>query len=157
MELSLLLENNSTGHNDLVLRFAGNSWQCDTYYLVLDGESLPGPNDTAKIRRILQKILEQWLYAVENVPDGSTVYLPYDFSDEYTAWLRCSRMGDTASVCRGWAEEEGWKISPSSVGHYLTHLPGFRPDGPTVDVSMRELIEAVRNLTANDNRMKHDV
>lgn len=148
MELSFILEDNGTGHSDLVLRFAGQVYVCDTYYLALDPMLLPNRTDRYKIRMVLQKLLEQWLSAVENVPDGGSVYLPYDFSDQYTGWLCCYRSGNTASVCRGWAEVEGWSISPSAVGDFLIRLPGFRAEGPSVQVLMREFAEAVHRLFA---------
>lgn len=146
MELSLRFEDNGAGHNDLVLRFVGQSWICDTYFLALDSELLPEREDADKIRAVLRRLLKQWLSAVENVPDGAAVYLPYDFSDQYTAWLRCLRSGDIVEVRRGWAEIEGYSFSPSAVGPYLTRLPGFRPDGPTVQAPFEELVQAIRDL-----------
>jgi len=95
---------------------------------------------------VLRKLLEQWLSAVEIFADGNTVYLPYDFSDQYTAWLRCIRSDIVVEVCRGWAEKEGWAIAPSAIGEYLTQLPGFQPLGPTVLVSYNELLDAIRNM-----------
>jgi len=148
VELSLLFEDNRTGHDDLVLRFSGQLYVCDTYYLALDSELLREYEDAGKIGVVLRRLLEQWLTTVENVEDDGTVYLPYDFSDQYTGWLCCFRSGNTASVCRGWATVEGWSISPSAVGQYMTLLPGFRPDGPTVQVPIEELIEAIHNSIA---------
>jgi hypothetical protein len=40
--LSLRFEDNDTAHDDLALRFAGERWECDSYYLALDRELLPG-------------------------------------------------------------------------------------------------------------------
>lgn len=146
MELSLLFEDNNTGHKDLVLRFAGEVYVCDSYYLALDCNVIPEREGADKIRVVLQTLLKQWLFAVENVPDGDTVYLPYDFSDQYTGWLRCFRTGNRATICRGWAEVEGWALSPSAIGPYLKELSGFRPTGPTIQVSLPELIEAIQKL-----------
>jgi hypothetical protein len=112
--------------------------------------------DVDKIRAVLRRLLQQWLSAVENVRDNDTVYLPYDFSDQYTGWLSCFRSGILASICLGWDTVEGWSISPSAVGHYLTHLPGFRSDGPTVQVPIKELVEAIHNsITQIDGLANH--
>ncbi len=91
MELSLRFEDNKTGHKDLILSFAGRVWVCDSYYLVIDSKLSPDQEDANKIRLVLRKLLEQWLSAVESIPADGSVYLPYDFSDQYTAWLRCIR------------------------------------------------------------------
>ena len=148
MELSLRFEDNDTAHDDLVLRFAGQSWVCDAYYLALDQGLFPEREDADKVRAVLLRLLERWLSAAENVIDGGTVYLPYDFSDQYTGWLRCQRSGGVADVCRGWAEVEGWSFFPSAVGEYLTQLPGFRPDGPAVQVPLTELVQSIRESMA---------
>src|SRR5579872_6698507 len=129
MELSLRFQDNNTGHDDLVLRFGGQSWVCDSYYLALDQELLPEQEGAEKIKAVLRRLLEQWLVAVESMPDGSTVFLPYDFSDQYTGWLQCRRSGAEVAVSRGWAEVEGWSFMPSVIGVYLSQLPGFRIDG----------------------------
>src|SRR5688500_6083286 len=144
MELSLEFKDNDTAHDDRILRFAGQSWVCDSYYLALDRELLPDREDADKDRAVLRRLLEQWRSAVENVPDGGRVYLPYDFSDQYTGWLRCQRSGSVMDVCRGWAEVEGWSFFPSAVGEYLTDLHGFRPDGPSVHAPVAEVVQAVR-------------
>jgi hypothetical protein len=148
VDLSLRFEDNETGHDDLVLRFANQRWVCDSYYLVLDRELLPDRENADKVRAVLLRLLEQWLVAVERLPDGGTAYLPYDFSDQYTGWLSCHRSGDEAVVSRGWANVEGWSFFPSAAGD-LFHSPrGFRVDGPTVQGSVSELVEAVRGALA---------
>src|SRR5215470_16626877 len=117
VEPALRFEDNGTAHDDLVLRFGGESWVCDSYYLALDRELLPDREDADKVRAVLRRLLEQWLFAVENLPDNGTAYLPYDFSDQYTGWLACHRSDAQVAVSRGWAEEEGWSLSPSVVGN----------------------------------------
>jgi hypothetical protein len=144
VELSLRFEDNDSAHDDLVLRFGGDQWKCDSYYLALDGELLPDREDADKVRIVHQRLLEQWLAAVERLPDGGTAFLPYDFSDQYTGWLVCQRSGDEVAVSRGWATVEGWSFSPSAAGDLLERPRGFRVDGPTVRGSVSELAEAIR-------------
>ena len=105
---------------------------------------LPEREDAEKVVVVLRQLLGQWLSAVERVPDGGTVYLRYDFSDQCTGWLRCERSRTVVDVCRGWSEVEGWSLHPSAVGDHFTRVPGFRPDGPAVQVSFEELMEAIR-------------
>jgi hypothetical protein len=148
VELSLRFENNKTAHDDLVLDFAGQSWVCDSYYLALDRGLLSEREDADKVRAVLRRLLDQWLRVLQSVPDGGIAYLPYDFSDQYTGWLRCQRSGGLADICRGWAPVEGWSFFPSAVGEYLAALPSFRPDGPTVRVPIEELVQAVQESVA---------
>jgi hypothetical protein len=149
VDLSLRFDDKETGHNDLVLRFAGQSWVCDSYYLALDRGLLADREDADKVRAVLRRLLMQWLEAVDNMPDGGAVFLPYDFSDQYTAWLRCQRSGSGVTVFRGWADMAGWSCFPSAVGEYLSHLPGFRPDGPSIWIDRSELLQAIRTSLAD--------
>jgi hypothetical protein len=143
MDLSLQFEDNHTGHDDLVLRFGGDSWACDSYYLALDRELLPDREDSDKVRAVLRRLLEQWLAAVEQLPDGGTAYLPYDFSDQYTGWLACGRSSGGVVLSRGWADIEGWSFFPSAAGDLFVRPRGFRVDGPSVRCSLPELVEAI--------------
>jgi hypothetical protein len=146
--LSVRFEDNGSGHNDIVLRFGGEQWVCDSYYLALDSGLLPEREDAGKIRVVLLRLLEQWQAAVARLPDGGTVYLPYDFSDQCTCWLACKRTGGEVIVSRGWADLEGWSFSPSNAGNLFNCPRGFRIDGPTVRSQAAEFVEAVRNSLA---------
>ena len=75
-------------------------------------------------------MLGAWLQALLAAADGELIYLPFDFSDEYTRWIACQRDGDQLLVVFGWAEVEGWAISPSDFSEYQKDLPGFSPDEP---------------------------
>jgi hypothetical protein len=148
--LSLRFENNHTGHDDLVLQFAGERWVCDTYYLALDSELLPDREDADKVQSVLRRLLEQWLAAIDQLSEGNTAYLPYDFSDQYTGWLECQRSGGEVAVSRGWADVEGWSFFPSVAGDLFKRPRGFRVDGPTVLCNPLELVEAVRKSLARE-------
>lgn len=144
MKLSFRFADNKSGHNDLILQLGDASWVCDSYYLALDRGLLPETEDAGKIRAVLRRLHEQWLTAVEALPDGGTAYLPYDFSDEYTAWLACKRSGSTVAVSRGWANVEGWSFFPSAAGDLFTCPREFQIDGPTVEGTVAELQDAIR-------------
>jgi hypothetical protein len=144
MDLSLRFKDNGTGHRDVELRVGGRTWVCDSYYFALDRNLLPEREDAPKIRAVLRRLLEQWLSAVRDLPDAGVVCLPYDFSDQYTAWLSCKRSGVQIDLCRGWAPVEGWSISPSDVGAHLSSLGGFITDGPTIQMTIDELADAIR-------------
>ena len=144
MDLSLQFKHNGTAHDDLILRFAGQTRVCDTYYLAIDRGLLPEREDDYKVRAVLRRLLEQWLTAVENIRDGGIIYLPYDFSDEYTGWLQGRRSDNLLELSLGWAAIGGWSFYPSAVGEYLTQLSDFHPDGPSIQVTVAELVQAIQ-------------
>jgi hypothetical protein len=129
LDLSLRYEYNGTAHDDLLLRFAGETWTCDSYYFALDRNLQEDDESAAKVRAVLRSLLEQWLSAIVNLPDSVTAFLPYDFSDQYTAWICCEQKGNDVEVSRGWALLKGWSIFPSAIGDYLFHLPTSRSKG----------------------------
>ena len=144
MDLSLTFHDNKTGHRDIVLRFAGQEWICDSYYLAIDTELLPEVEDEGKIRAVLRRLHEQWLEAIEGLKVGEVAYLPFDFSDQCTGWLRCTAKSTGYSIDQGWSSVEGWSFSPSAIGVLLHNLEGFRADGPTLEVAHTEFQAAIR-------------
>ena len=72
-------------HCDLSVRLG--TWQhvCDSYYFAIDETSTAD----AEVPRALVQLLEQWTDQVRSLqPTGGTAFLPFDFSDQYTGWLR---------------------------------------------------------------------
>jgi hypothetical protein len=142
--VSLDFEDNRRFHDDLVLRLGDEHWRCDSYYLLLDRGMLPDQEDAGKVRAVLRRLLEQWHACVASLGDRETCYLPYDFSDEYTAWLRCEAAGADLRIQRGWAEINGYTFFPSNVGELLRHASGrFRPDGAEMVMPRREFLRQI--------------
>jgi hypothetical protein len=78
------------------------------------------------------RLLRSWLSLVCGLRDGDPLFLPFDFSDEYTRWLALQRTADEVTVVTGWAAIEGWAISPADFSEFAHGLPGFMPDEPLV-------------------------
>lgn len=144
MAISLVFKDNGSLHHDLVLSVGGQDFVCDTYYLALDQSISADREDAGKVRMVLARLLIQWLDSLNKIPDGGTVYLPYDFSDQCTGWLECRRAGSDVSVSRGWAVKEGWSLTPSALGELSTVPSGFRVNGPTIRTTVTELFESIR-------------
>ncbi|MFF0049449.1 hypothetical protein [Streptomyces sp. NPDC005498] len=125
-------------HDDLRLRIGPYQHRCDSYYLALDDSPIvPGG-----LGLRLSRLLEQWSSQVVSLRDGGgTVYLPYDFSDQCTAWLRVSSSdGQTAEVQAGWSLIEGWGIYPSDYLSTASAVADFDPiAGAQVVCSLNDL------------------
>ena len=78
------------------------------------------------------QLVTEWIRLITAMEDGLQLFLPFDFSDEYTRWLTLRRENRDLSVAFGWATIEGWAISPSDLSEYASGLPGFMPDEPIV-------------------------
>ncbi|MFB8024961.1 hypothetical protein ACFQ6U_03020 [Streptomyces sp. NPDC056465] len=112
-------------HGDLRLRIGSCRHRCDSYYLALDDS----PTAPAGLGPRLSRLLEQWGSQVAGLGGGEgTVHLPYDFSDQCTAWLRVtSTDGRTAEVQAGWSLIGAWGIRPSD---YLATAPAVTDFDP---------------------------
>jgi len=99
----------------------------ESYYLGLqsNGEN-PGDHP---IKGILQ-LVSEWIRLLIELNDGKQLYLPFDFSDEFTRWLTIHRDGQEVTIVFGWAAVEGWSISPGDLSPYAHGLPVFMPDEP---------------------------
>lgn len=131
MLIKLTLDAKPRGHGDMTLTVGDSVWRCDSYYLALDQHVLPHREDAGKVRLVLRTLLENWLAAVSSLASGAAAYLPYDFSDQGTAWLCCELVSGDVFVSHGWASVEGWSISPSEALAHFGTPRGFHPDaGP---------------------------
>jgi hypothetical protein len=149
--VALRFEDNGKFHNDLVLCLGQEKRQCDSYYLLLDRGILPEREDASKVAAVLKCLLGQWRQAIESTPEGGVCFLPYDFSDEYTAWLRCEVRGPDLLVQTGWAAIEGWSITPSNVGGFLHQVHEFRSDSLVYEISREEFLRSLGGHTNGDS------
>ena len=99
----------------------------DTYYLGLNPRHAEEP---MPVHEGVKVLLKSWLDTLLAAADGSLIYLPFDFADEYTRWIACQRLGSEVSIGFGWAPVEGWSISPSDVSRHSKEVSNFHPDEP---------------------------
>ncbi|MDP4509628.1 hypothetical protein [Nonomuraea turcica] len=129
-------------HGDLILRLGTYRHVCDSYYLAID-ESAQAGQDVADG---LVRLLDQWDEHLQRVrATGGTVFLPFDFSDQCTAWLRVSSPdGSQATVQAGWSSIEGWSFSPSDFAETAARVHDFKPViNASVECDLDDLIAAV--------------
>ncbi|MGW7285551.1 hypothetical protein ACWGH4_08645 [Streptomyces sp. NPDC054847] len=112
-------------HRDLRLHIGKHRHTCDSYYLAID----ESPTASRHLGASLARLLEQWMEQVNELRDaGGVAYLPYDFSDQCTAWLRVSSAdGRTVDVQAGWSLVEAWGIEPSNYRATTSEITDFDP------------------------------
>jgi hypothetical protein len=122
----LEFRDNDTAHDDLHLSFAGAEETADSYYLALDNGIEPDDESPSKARLVLRRLLEQWREHLRAASDGDVLFLPYDFSDQYTGCLRCQRNPTGLFISHGYSSREGWSFNPSDIGDYVSTVDDFR-------------------------------
>lgn len=128
-------------HNQIEVCLGAESRVGECYYLGLsdtarmDTESISAENPGTlcgenAVQSGLQQLLRGWLQQLLRLSDGGQVYLPFDFSDEYTRWVSVRREGTEVELVFGWAPVEGWAICLQDFSDVAYGLTGFSPDEP---------------------------
>lgn len=77
MSIAIRFEDNGTFHEDFIVSVGAMERRCDTYYFALDREMEPEREDADKVRRVIVRLLQQWIDALRTQRDGEVVFLPY--------------------------------------------------------------------------------
>lgn len=57
--------------------------------------------------------------------NGKTIYLPIDFSDQYTGCLKVAKQNDLI-LTYGFSGREGWSIDPINPTEYYESITDFK-------------------------------
>lgn len=73
------------------------------------------------------------------------MFLPFDFSDECTGWLRVSSPdGDRVRVEVGWSGIQGWSFHPSDIADTARVVGDFETEaGVAVDCRIADLLTTI--------------
>ena len=115
------------GNNQIAVTVGDESRTGECYYLGLHPNSIGSDFNP---RRGVELLLGQWLRLLTDLRDEEQLFLPFDFSDEFTRWLTVRRSGCDATIVIGWSTIEGWAISLEDFSDLAHGLPGFIPDDP---------------------------
>jgi len=141
--IRLTFDDNNSGHNDVTLAFPGGEHRCDSYYFAIDGKYDPADESVGKILRVIHLLLTQWLDTVRKAEECDTVFLPFDFSDQCTGWIRCQFAQERVQLDVGWSGIEGWSFSPSDIAAIVRRVTDFHGiENPEVIVMDRGALSA---------------
>ena len=149
---SLLIKfrDNGTAHDDLHLWLEGYSRTADSYYLAIDPSMLPRQESADKVRRVLVRLLQRWMEVLPQATPTKPVYLPFDFSDQYTGCLSCKHADEFVEIVPGISSREGWNVGPSDPDDYFFGITDFRSDAPApLRLSREELLRRIQESIAD--------
>lgn len=112
-------------------------------YFALDRGLRPNVEDAQKVKVVLRRLFEQWREAVLELNVEETTFLPYGFFDQGTEWLSCTRIHAGFSLVQGWSNVEDYSFDPSAIGAYLRQLEDLHSNGPRIEVTTEELLDAI--------------
>ena len=146
--ITFTFEDNGRLHDDLVLRIRPERWRCDSYYLWCEGPRADTEHAPV-VRDVLARLINRWMAAIHGLQSGQSCFLPFDFADQSTGWLRCTSDGADLIVWLGWSEIEGWSVSPAKVGAWLVGVPDFEADWPPVRIGRADLLRSLDERPAS--------
>lgn len=147
-----IINNNQVGHRDLIFGIAGlfANREFDSYYFSIAIE----PNDTIQdLRNALATLFSYWITEAKQLPDNHSIFLPIDFSDQYTGCLKVVSCGPILQLTYGYSEREGFTVNPLDPGDYSTSVTDFKDtENKTIEVlksdflsSLKEMIDRLQN------------
>ena len=141
----LEFRDNNTLHDDLFLHFGEQIIECDSYYFALDRNIEPDNEDADKIKAVLKELLNQWKLYISGAKSGEIIYLPFDFSDEYTGCLKCEFQNDLVFLTIGYLQFEGWSFFPSDISTYVKSNKLFiKSKDLTVKIQKKEFLNQIK-------------
>lgn len=113
--------------NQIHVQVGNESRAGESYYLGLQPAS---ENHDFRPATGTMQLVGEWIRLLSDLKDGQQLFLPFDFSDEFTRWLAINREGLNVTIVFGWATVEGWSIMPNDLSQHAYGLEGFMPDEP---------------------------
>ena len=138
-----IIENNKGGHEDLLFDVRGLICEkyFDTYYFSLAIEPKSG---ILEIKSAVAKLLGAWMKQVNGLRSGNIIYLPIDFSDQYTGCLKVENLEDRLLLTYGLSKREGWSVNPISPSEYFHSIIDFEAESITgKSISKIEFVNAL--------------
>ena len=141
--LALEWEDDGSAHHDVVLHAGTYSHRCDSYYFALDRGIRPDDESPSKVAEVIGSLLRHWRQTLEHLDEHGVAFLPFDFSDQCTAWLRVTRTGQVLRIQPGWSNIEGHSFFPSAPGDTVPN--DFAPiqTAPELEISLPDCLDAV--------------
>jgi hypothetical protein len=92
----------------------------------MDVDKMPAGS---RIETVLINLLKKWAEALQNATIEQNIFLPYDFSDQYTGCLKCVLKNDSFIIHLGYSRTMGWNSPMSDPRDTLFNVKDFESDG----------------------------
>ena len=146
MELHVSTNPGHGGHSDLFLKIPllGVDVSADTYYFVLAIEDRQDLVNAQDVRRGIVGLLQYWQEQTSACGDRRTIYLPFDFSDQYTGCLQVVANGLNVQLCYGFSLIEGWRVNPLNPAMYCHEVTDFKAhNSGMIELPRQQFIDAL--------------
>jgi len=122
-----IIDNDKGGHYDLLFSIPEliGDREFDTYYFYLAVEPTETIDD---IKNAVSCLIQFWLDKILESKNGETIFLPIDFSDQYTGCLKVQNKNDQLVLTYGFSMLEGYTVDPLNPENYYKDITDFEAD-----------------------------
>ena len=141
-----IIENDQGGHEDLIFEIPDliSQRKFDTYYFALAIEPKSGVKE---IKNAVAELIASWNKKQAEMKSGQVIYLPIDFSDQYTGCLRVEKKNDL-NLTYGFSKREGWSVDPINPTEYYESITDFDTENEkSLTVNQSEFEKCLTKLT----------
>lgn len=126
-----IIENNKGGHEDLLFSIPNliEDQIFDTYYFYLAVE----PAETIDhIKYAVSNLIQFWRNKISGIKKDETIFLPIDFSDQYTGCLNVRKQDEKLVLIYGYSNREGYAVDPLNPENYYKEITDFEADSENI-------------------------
>jgi hypothetical protein len=122
-----IIDNERGGHEDLIFSIPNliEQKELDTYYFWISNETI---ENLSELKIAVSKLIKFWFEKVYELNSYDTIYLPIDFSDQYTGCLRVYKEDNQLILTYGFSMREGWAVDPLNPENYYKSITDFEGD-----------------------------
>ena len=122
-----IIDNDKGGHDDLLFSIPDliGDREFDTYYFCIAVETAETIDD---IKNAVSQLLQFWIDKVSESKNGETIFLPIDFSDQYTGCLKVNKNDGQLMLTYGFSRREGYAVDPLNPENYYKEISDFEAD-----------------------------
>ena len=122
-----IIKTDKIGHKDLLFSIPDliGKKEFDTYYFYLAIEPVKTIDD---IKKAVSQLINFWLIKVIECKNGETIFLPIDFSDQYTGCLKVVNLNNLLVLTYGFSRREGYSVSPLNPENYYKEIYDFEAE-----------------------------
>jgi hypothetical protein len=95
-------------------------------------------NTIADIKNAVSQLMKFWNKKVLEIKNGETIFLPIDFSDQYTGCLKVFNQDMQLILTYGYSRREGYSVDPLTPENYYNEITDFEAESEkylTIDKS----------------------
>jgi hypothetical protein len=144
-----IVNNNEGGHNDLLFSIPAliETKKFDTYYF---GIAIEQSETIDTVKKAVSHLLQYWIDKLFESRNGETIFLPIDFSDQYTGCLKVQNQAEKFILQYGISRCEGCSIDPLNPENYYKEIDDFEAQNKKqLEVDQPVFILTIENQIQN--------